>query len=154
MSLQSITRSGKSLDDPTQSSLFARNPCPQKKFFAGLPADFTDDDKQRYWLSQHHEKLRKWYQESDLPRMLESSFDCMRDVVLYVDKADANKLTEFGAHTQQATCLQPGDSLQLKLSSPRTPYTCEVVAVGQRTVDASNHTRRIRWVHVRDLQAA
>jgi hypothetical protein len=149
-----LTRSGKSLGEPSQSSLFARNPCPQKKYFAGLAHDFVDEHQQRYWLAQQHDKLQRWFGESELPQMLESEFDSQRDAVLYVDKQDANKMTESGAY-RSATVLQAGDSLALTARQPHTRYSCQLlIAVGQRTVDSSASTRRIRWVHVRDLQPA
>ena len=148
-----LTRTGKSLVDADASDLFARNPCPQKKYFTGLKHDYIDEHGQKYWVVDRHAKLQSWHEQSAVVGMVEHEFDSNRDTMIYVDKNDATKVNKKEVEVQ-ASSLQAGDRLHLLDRLTLLPYSCEIQAVGQRTTDSSTSTRRMRWLHVRDLQRA
>jgi hypothetical protein len=142
---EQVTRTGKRVNYPTQSDLYAENPSPPVRFFGKLACDYFDDDGNMYWDAFAHDKLAGWVKESCLHELIEHEFQAATDTVFFVrQSADAK------SERQVFTLPDSGSTLRLYTKTNHSIVERMVISIGLRT-SSSYSARSVRWMLVREM---
>ncbi len=138
-----ITRTGKLIDDPRASELYAKNPCPPARF---LPkkSDFKDSAGNSYVDVAKNKKLQSWADQSPLLDMIAGELQ-ENDTLFFVrqNKERKKEGDDF--------ILQDEGEILLQSTEDDETSVGRIVAVGDHS--SSGYTARsVVWMLIRDLR--
>jgi hypothetical protein len=137
------TRTGKLLDAPDESALYAFNPCPRAALLPKKDLDYTDEGGRQYWDAMEHESLRAWVEKSAvLSEVVQDSYDKDSNFLFFVKQSKTQK------ENKEAFTL-PDEGEQVTLTHAKHPDISLLARVLRVGNSSSSYTARsVRWMLV------